>query len=112
MQLEMMKNYRHVATEIPPGQPQVEYFNEGGYWTPRDDVVRCVISDGDDDYQTTVCIDDHEFTMKELGQLLSAYNGWGMRPPIEIKEPDHEHDGALALSDDMLPDNVQFINVV
>ncbi len=31
-QLEFMKNYKHIAIEIPPGDPQIKYSESGGYW--------------------------------------------------------------------------------
>src|SRR5262249_30903541 len=39
-------NYHHVAVEIPPGRPQIKYYALGNQWTPRGDVLRCVIDDG------------------------------------------------------------------
>ena len=95
-------SYEHVAIEIPPGQPQIEYFAEGDQWTPRGDVLRCIVmGDGFDDHDDDifVCIDEMELTLKEFGKLLSTYSGWGMRitfvpedelekePMIEIREP-------------------------
>jgi hypothetical protein len=97
LQLQSMNEYQHIATEIPIGQPQVKYFEPGGYWTARGDVLRCCI--GNENHQTTVIIDDKEFSMDEFGKLLSSYEGWGMRiimvpedeihktPLIEIKNP-------------------------
>jgi hypothetical protein len=41
-----MAEYVHIAIEIPQGEPQIEYFELGDQWTPRGDVLRCVISDG------------------------------------------------------------------
>jgi hypothetical protein len=92
--------YEHVAIEIPPGQPQIEYFAEGDQWTPRGDVLRCIVmGDGLDDDDVFVFIDEKELTLKEFGKLLSTYSGWGMRitfvpedelekePMIEIGEP-------------------------
>ena len=38
--------YAHVAVEIPPGRPQIGYFERGDQWTPRGDVLRCEIDDG------------------------------------------------------------------
>ncbi len=71
--------YKHVAVEIPPGQPQIEYFERGEQWVPRGGVLRCVISDGGPDNQAVVCIDDRELSLQEFGRLLTAYAGWGMR---------------------------------
>jgi hypothetical protein len=38
--------YEHVAVEIPPGKPQIDYFAQGRQWTPRGGVLRCVIEVG------------------------------------------------------------------
>ena len=114
----MAKNYKHIAVEIPPGKPQIKYFEEGGYWTSRGDVLRCRVGWGEEVNQATVWIDEKEFTMEELGRLLSVYEGWGMRliflpedethvnPPIELKEPNDENrEGSLALSLTLCPEN-------
>lgn len=117
VQLESIKNYKHLAVEIPPGKPQTEYFEAGGYWTPRGDVLRCHIEDGGECGETTICIDDKEFTMREFGRLLSTYTGWGMRitmvpedelhvtPAIEIKDPDDDSSGSIALAAELAPIN-------
>jgi hypothetical protein len=99
---QMMKaDHKCIPKEIPPGRPQLEYKGEFGQpWTPRGGVLRCEISDGGPDCETTIIIDDHEFSMEEFGQIISTYNGWGMRivfvdvddmeirPIIEICEPE------------------------
>jgi hypothetical protein len=98
---EAAQSYIHVAVEVPVGKPQIKYFAAGDQWTPRGDVLRCLISDGaDDDSRATVIIDDHELSMTEFGRLLSTHGGWGMRivfvpddeldevPTIEIREPE------------------------
>jgi hypothetical protein len=89
----------YVAEEVPPGSPQIEYFAAGDQWTPRGGVLRCLISDGGSDYETTIWIDDQELSLHAFGRLLSTYNGWGMRicfvpddaidrePVIEAREP-------------------------
>ena len=91
--------YEHVAIEIPPGKPQIEYFDKGYQWTPRGDVLRCVVSDGGPDNEPVIHIDDHELSWQEFGRLLTTYAGWGMRiifvpddetdlePRIEVREP-------------------------
>ena len=95
--LELAKNYQYIATEIPPGKPQVTYFEKGGYWTPRGDVLRCSISWDSEEDTASVWIDDEEFSMKEFGRILSAYEGWGMRL---MMVPDNEDSqGSLALGD-------------
>ena len=91
--------YTHVAVEIPPGKPQIEYFAKGYQWTPRGGVLRCVIHDGGADGEPTVDIDDQELSWSEFGRLLTTYAGWGMRivfvpddelhikPRIVVREP-------------------------
>ena len=107
---ELSRDYKHTAIEITPGKPQIKYFKEGGHWEPRGDILRCQISDGGEDFETTICIDDKELTMKEFGRLLSVYTGWGMRiamvpedethvnPVTQIKDPDGENMGSFALT--------------
>ncbi len=94
---------KYIATEIPPGQPQVEHqpgtVNE---WAPRGAVLRCVIEDGggDDGTLPVIHMDDREFTWEEFGRMLCVYAGWGMRivfvpddeleqqPEIDVCEPE------------------------
>jgi hypothetical protein len=95
----LREEYEHVAIEIPPGKPQIEYFEKGYQWTPRGDVLRCVVSDGGPDNEPIIYIDDHELSWKEFGRLLTTYAGWGIRiicvpddeidlePRIEVREP-------------------------
>jgi hypothetical protein len=92
--------YEHVAVEIPPGKPQIEYFEQGDQWTPRGGVLRCEIDDGGPDGEPIIYIDDHELSWTEFGRLLTTYAGWGMRivfvpddelhlqPRIEVREPE------------------------
>lgn len=107
--LELMRNYKHVAIEVPPGEPQVEYFSSTGNWIARGDVLRCEIN-GNEHGETIIEVDDKEFSMQEFGKLLSVFEGWGMRiifvpedeinqsPVIEIKNPDSEKVGSLPIS--------------
>ena len=37
---QVAAEYDHIAVEIPPGKPQIEYFEKGYQWTPRGDVLR------------------------------------------------------------------------
>jgi hypothetical protein len=98
-QAESVRNYEHVAVEIPFGKPQIKYFEKGDQWTPRGDVLRCIISDGGEDGEATIYIDDQELSLREFGRLLTVHAGWGMRicfvpevdlgnePEIEVREP-------------------------
>lgn len=100
VQDQLASEYEHVAIEIPPGHPQIKYFELGDQWTPRGDVLRCVISDGGPGGQAIIYIDDHELSLEEFGRLLTTYAGWGMRivfvpddrteeePDIKIRDPD------------------------
>ncbi|MGD0076947.1 MAG: hypothetical protein ABSD31_21875 [Candidatus Binataceae bacterium] len=99
-QEQIAAEYEHIAVEIPPGRPQIEYFEEGHQWTPRGDVLRCVISDGGPDNDPIIDIDDRELSWSEFGRLLITYAGWGLRivfvpddelhkqPRIEVREPE------------------------
>jgi hypothetical protein len=92
-------DYQHVAVEVPPGRPQIAYFARGDQWTPRGDVLRCVIDEGPN-RMPLIHVDDHELSWAEFGRLLLTYGGWGMRivfvpddrldedPEIEVREPD------------------------
>lgn len=89
---------RTVALEIPPGCPQLEWFQPSLRWAPRGQILRCVIVDGDRG-EPVICIDEHELTLGELGRLLAAQSGLGVRilfvpvealdspPAIVIGEP-------------------------
>lgn len=92
-------SYRHEAVEIPPGKPQVSYFELGDQWVPRGDVLRCVIHD-EVGNRPVIEIDGREFTFEEFGTMLTTYSGWGMRivfvpesdvettPVIVVREPE------------------------
>lgn len=94
------REYRHVATEIPIGKPQIEKSDWSRTWVPRGDVLRCVVHDGGPDGEPIVDIDEHELSWAEFGQLLTTYAGWGMRivfvpddelhekPRISVREPE------------------------
>ncbi|MGQ0668146.1 MAG: DUF7713 domain-containing protein [Actinomycetota bacterium] len=91
--------YEHVAIEIPPGEPQIDYFDQGRQWTPRGAVLRCVIGDGGPGSEPIVHIDEHDLSWEEFGRLLRTHAGWGMRvifvpddethlePRVEVREP-------------------------
>ena len=70
--------YHHVAVEIPPGKPQVEYSERPDQWVPRGDVLRCLVHD-DEKAELVVEIDGREFSLREFGRMLTTYAGWGMR---------------------------------
>ncbi len=97
---EAMAEYEHVAVEVPVGRPQIDFFERGQQWTPRGDVLRCIIDDGGPGGEPVIHIDDQELSWPEFGRLLTTYAGWGMRivfvpddeiheePQIEVREPD------------------------
>ena len=78
-QEKMAAEHEYVAVEIPQGNPQIKYSEDCDQWVPRGGVLRCEISDGGPDTETTVIIDEKELSLCEFGRLLSTYNGWGMR---------------------------------
>jgi predicted small lipoprotein YifL len=85
----------------PIRQAQIEYFDQGDQWTPRGEVLRCVISDGGPDNEPIIHIDDRDLSWNAFGRLLTTYAGCGhashLRPPpddeieaeqrIEVREP-------------------------
>jgi hypothetical protein len=89
----------YVATEVPPGRPQVRYYPEADQWVPRAGVLRCIV-DTDDDDQTAIEIDGRQLSMEEFGALIATYVGWGMRieftpdddidrrPQLEVRDPE------------------------
>lgn len=93
-------SYEHVAVEIPPGKPQLRYSRRSEQWSPRGDVVRCIVHDGGPEGEAVVEVDDRELTLREFGRMMTTYAGWGMRivfvpddelhldPVIEVREPD------------------------
>jgi hypothetical protein len=74
-----MASCHHVAVEIPPGEPQIEYSSMSDQWTPRGDVLRCVIAGDGLDGKDFVYVDDRTLTLAQFGKLLGTYAGWGMR---------------------------------
>lgn len=98
----VMAEYEHVAVEVPPGRPQIEFFSKSNQWVPRGDVLRCVVmgTNGEDENAPFISIDDRDFTPMEFARMLSTFGGWGMRlvfvpddelhdePAIEVREPD------------------------
>lgn len=94
--------YEHVAVEIPPGRPQIEYSEQAMQWAPRGGVLRCVVDDGGPDGEPVIHVDDHALSLSEFGKLLCTYAGWGMRitfvpgdelheePRVEIREPEED----------------------
>jgi hypothetical protein len=98
----LMKEHEHVAVEVPPGRPQLEYYERGDQWVPRGDVVRCVVmgSVGDNPNEPFLSIDDRDFTPREFAKMVSTLGGWGMRitfvpddelhdePVVEVREPE------------------------
>jgi hypothetical protein len=106
--LEAQEQHRQafdfVATEVPAGKPQVEYFERGNQWTPRGHVLRCeLLTDAaiepalDEPF---VSIDGRDFTLAEFMQLVGTFGGWGMRiefvpddelhvrPKLKVREPE------------------------
>ena len=98
-QAELAASVDPTLTEVPPGRPQIAYFEPGEQWTPRGEVLRCHI-ESDEDRGTLVLIDDVELDMAAFGRLIRTFEGFGMRiafvdeddvaerPEIVVKEPD------------------------
>jgi hypothetical protein len=95
---ESARNWDNTVVEIPPGQPQIKYFDKGEQWTPRGSVLRVFISE-DDNGLPEFYIDDQVLTLEEFGRMLTTHAGWGMRiafvpedrleenPKLEVRQP-------------------------
>jgi hypothetical protein len=77
---ELMRSYKHVAVEAPPGRPQVDHFARGDQWVPRGHVLRCIVqgSTGEPD-EPFITIDDREFTPVEFAKMVSTFGGCSCR---------------------------------
>jgi hypothetical protein len=98
---EHARNFNYVSIEPPLGSAQIEFHQEADQWTPRGNVLRCLIMDGggEDGREPVITVDNKELTWQEFGSLLCTYAGWGMRieftpedsihrrPALEVREP-------------------------
>jgi hypothetical protein len=89
---EVRQDYKHLAIEVPIGQPQIEWSELADQWCARGDVLRCVIHDGggDDGREPLIEIDDKRLTWAEFGRMLTTFAGWGMRLVIVPDDETHE----------------------
>ena len=78
-QQKLAAEYVHAANEVPEGRPQIKYFAPGGAWTPRGDVLRCVVDSALEGDEPVIHIDDHELSWAEFGKMLPTWEGWGTR---------------------------------
>ena len=86
------ETFEWVAREVPPGKPQVKRDRRSGQLVPRGDVLRCHITDcgqGEEDL-VAIYIDNKEYTVREFGQMLQVYAGWGMRVVFVPEDEVHE----------------------
>jgi hypothetical protein len=65
-QENMAAEYKYVVVEIPEGYPQIRYSEDCDQWVPRGGVLRCEISDGGPNAETTVVIDEMSFLFVSL----------------------------------------------
>jgi hypothetical protein len=86
------RDYKHVAVELPVGQPQIEWSQLASEWCARGDVLRCVIHDGggEDGREPVIEIDDKQLSWSEFGRVLTRFAGWGMRLVIVPDDQTHE----------------------
>ncbi len=96
----MKREYEHVAKEIPQGKPQIEFSENCQQWSPRGDVLRCVIHSHESGLG--IEIDDKLLSLEEFGRMLITCEGWGMRiafvpedeiffdPKTKLEDPDEK----------------------
>lgn len=83
-------SYQWVAVEVPPGTPQVKRSRGTGQLVPRGDVLRCHIEHVGGEDHVSIYIDDKEYSLREFGEILSMYSGWGMRVAFVPEDEVHE----------------------
>lgn len=95
------RGYKHVAIEVPIGQPQIEWSERASQWYARGDVLRCAIHDGggEDGREPLIEIDEKHLSWSEFGRMLTTFAGWGIRlvmvpddethqrPTIRVRDP-------------------------
>lgn len=99
-QAELARNFKYVAVEPPLGSAQIRFHPSNGQWSPRGNVLRCLIDDTvEGETEPVITIDDKELSWREFGKVIVTYAGWGMRieftpedevhrrPKLEVKEP-------------------------
>jgi hypothetical protein len=99
-QSELALNNPYVAIEVPLGSPQIEYSSQCEQWSPKGNVVRCLIDTAaEEEQEPVITVDGKELSWREFGRLICTYAGWGMRieftpedaihrrPKLEVKEP-------------------------
>jgi hypothetical protein len=101
---QMVADYENIAFEIPFGRPQIEYSTLCRQWSPRGNVLRCVIGDGPNG-EAIIYIDEQELSLAEFGRMLTTYAGWGMRivfvpddrlaekPDVVVLDPEEKANG-------------------
>lgn len=96
-----LATYEYVALEVAPGVRQVKRSSRTGQIVPRGDVLRCHITDAgvEEDDPVAIYIDDEAYSLREFGEILRTYAGWGMRvtfvphdrvdeePAVEVRNP-------------------------
>ena len=89
---ELRRDYKHVAIEVPIGQPQIEWSDLASQWCARGDVLRCTIHDGgrDEQREPVIEIDDRQLSWSEFGRMLATFAGWGMRLIVVPDDQTHE----------------------
>ncbi len=71
--------------EVSDGYPQIKFDKEVAAYVAEGHVLRCLIEAGSQLGQSSqyrqpkIVIDKHELTLAEFGELLSQFEGWGMR---------------------------------
>ena len=77
-QSELALKNPYVAIEVPLGSPQIEYSSQCEQWSPRGNVVRCLIDTAaEEEQEPLITVDGKELSWREFGRLICTYAGWG-----------------------------------
>jgi hypothetical protein len=66
-------------TEIAEGRPQIKFDRKSRQWSAEGHVLRCLINSDSSATEPAIKIDNHQLSLQQFGEMLSHFNGWGMR---------------------------------
>ncbi len=96
---EHRKANPYVAREIPDGKPQIERSKVTRQWTACGNVLRCCIESSFRSANVPVMeVDGRRLSWREFGELVSVYEGWGMRI-VFVPDDELQKTPAIALAE-------------
>ena len=59
----LLQQWNKTVVEEPPGEKQIDYYEDSDQWVPRGDVLRCIIDDAGPNGEVTIHIGDQELSL-------------------------------------------------